>query len=192
MAGADELADANMSEDLDRLVPGRAWRYADRCGDRGAPADWIACQEEPLPVVDALAWAVLPRCTGARGTHYEAHRALVAPRLVDVAAVRCPSPLGRAGRVAMVHRLDRLDRLGALSVAEASVLLVVVVVSVPAVAFDAARFCMYTVKSSVPIWERETWDGGGARGLRTQPVALVDSAILPTGTAVGRAVGGLT
>ena len=164
------------------------------------PADWIACQEEPLPVVDALAWAVLSRCgavastvrdhaggrTGARGTHCEAHRALVAPRLVDVAAARCPSPLGRAGRVAMVHRLDRL---GALSVAEASVL---AVASVPAVAFDAARFCMYTVKSSVPIWERETWDGGGARGLRTQPVALVDSAILPTGTAVGRAVGGLT
>jgi molybdopterin synthase catalytic subunit len=32
-------------------------------------------------------------------------------------------------------------------------------------AFQAARFCIDTLKSSVPIWKRETWSGGSEWGL---------------------------
>jgi len=49
--------------------------------------------------------------------------------------------------------------VGVLAVGEVSV---VVVASTPhrAEAFDAARFCIDTLKRSVPIWKRETWAGG--------------------------------
>jgi molybdopterin synthase catalytic subunit len=49
--------------------------------------------------------------------------------------------------------------VGPLSVTEASVL---VVASTPhrAEAFAAARFCIDTLKATVPIWKRESWSGG--------------------------------
>jgi len=39
---------------------------------------------------------------------------------------------------------------------------VVVVASTPhrAEAFEAAQFCIDTLKHTVPIWKRETWSGG--------------------------------
>ena len=48
----------------------------------------------------------------------------------------------------------------------------VVVVSAPhrAEAFDAARFCIDTLKRSVPIWKRETWSGGESWGLEAQHI----------------------
>jgi molybdopterin synthase catalytic subunit len=49
---------------------------------------------------------------------------------------------------------------------------VVVVVSAPhrAEAFEAARFCIDTLKRSVPIWKRETWAGGESWGLEAQHI----------------------
>jgi molybdopterin synthase catalytic subunit len=43
---------------------------------------------------------------------------------------------------------------------------VVVVVSTPhrAEAFAAARFGIDTLKATIPIWKRETWEGGVAWG----------------------------
>jgi molybdopterin synthase catalytic subunit len=40
-------------------------------------------------------------------------------------------------------------------------------------AFEAARFCIDTVKTSVPIWKRERWDGGEDWGLDAHDVAEV-------------------
>ena len=37
-------------------------------------------------------------------------------------------------------------------------------------AFDAARFGIDAIKAGVPIWKRETWDGGSAWGLDAHPV----------------------
>lgn len=151
-------------------------------------ADWIACQDEPLPVAEAMAWAVLPGCgalssfvgtvrdhaegrTGVVRVHYEAYREQVVPKLADVAeAARRRWPA--VGRLALVHRV------GTLAVGEASVL---VVVSAPhrAEAFDAARFCIDTLKAAVPIWKRETWEGGTGWGLGAQPVAPADAGRAP-------------
>jgi molybdopterin synthase catalytic subunit len=52
-----------------------------------------------------------------------------------------------------------LHRVGRLGVGEVSV---VVAVSTPhrAEAFEAAQFGIDSIKTSVPIWKRETWAGG--------------------------------
>jgi molybdopterin synthase catalytic subunit len=59
----------------------------------------------------------------------------------------------------MVGRLTLLHRVGRLEVGQVSV---VVAASTPhrAEAFDAARYCIDTLKHTVPIWKRETWAGG--------------------------------
>jgi molybdopterin synthase catalytic subunit len=66
---------------------------------------------------------------------------------------RARSPL--LGRLALLHRVGEL---GGGDVA------VVVVVSAPhrAEAYAASRFCIDAVKSTVPIWKRETWAGGSS------------------------------
>ena len=58
-------------------------------------------------------------------------------------------------------------RVGPLAIGEAAV---VVAVSSPHrdVAFEACRWCIDSLKSTVPIWKRETWDGGESWGLDAQ------------------------
>jgi molybdopterin synthase catalytic subunit len=147
-----------------------------------APPDgdtWLGLSSSPLPVADAASWAVLPDCGGlvlfsgtardhAEGRpgvehlEYEAYDSQVVPKLAGVAAearVRWPA----------VRRIALLHRTGVLAVGESAV---VVVVSAPhrAEAFDAARFCIDTLKRSVPIWKRERWAGGESWGLEAQHI----------------------
>ena len=136
-----------------------------------APADrdWIAVTEQALPVDGVLAWVARPGCgaivsfAGTVRDHsegrpsvtsleYEVYPEHAVPRLETVAAsARARWPM--IARLAMLHRVGRLD------VGEVSV---VVAVSTPhrAEAFDAAEYCIDTLKHSVPVWKRETWAGG--------------------------------
>ena len=68
------------------------------------------------------------------------------------------------GRVAMLHRV------GDVAVGEAAV---VVAVSSPHRdnAFEAARYGIYALKATVPIWKRERWAGGESWGLEAQHLA---------------------
>ena len=131
----------------------------------------MGLSELPLPVADVSAWVVLPGCgasvvftgtvrdhadarPGVSALEYEAYGEQVEPPLTAVAAGarrRWPT----LGRIALLHRRGRLG------VAEASV---VVAVSAPhrGEAFEAARFCIDTLKATVPIWKKETWEGGEA------------------------------
>ncbi len=79
--------------------------------------------------------------------------------MADEARVRWPV----LGRIALLHRV------GVLAVGESAV---VVVASAPhrEEAFAAARFCIDTLKRSVPIWKRETWAGGESWGLEAQHI----------------------
>ena len=89
------------------------------------------------------------------------------PRLADVAAsARRSWP--SIGRLAMLHRVGRLE------VGETSVL---VVASTPhrAEAFEAARYCIDTLKRTVPVWKRETWAGGTEWGLCAHDIEDVSS-----------------
>jgi molybdopterin synthase catalytic subunit len=140
---------------------------------------WLGLSASPLPVTEAVAWAGRPDCGGlvlfsgtardhAEGRpgvdqlEYEAYESQVVPRLRDVAdeaRVRWPT----VGRIALLHRT------GVLEVGDTAV---VVVVSAPhrAEAFDAARFCIDSLKRSVPIWKRERWAGGESWGLEAQHI----------------------
>jgi molybdopterin synthase catalytic subunit len=136
--------------------------------------DWIAVSEAPIPLGDVVAWTMQPGCgavvtfcgtvrdhsegrSGVVSLEYEAYMEQVEPSLCKVAGA-ARSTWGDIGRLALLHRVGRLQ------VGEVSV---VVAVSTPhrAEAFEAARFCIDTVKESVPIWKRETWADGSAWAL---------------------------
>jgi molybdopterin synthase catalytic subunit len=144
--------------------------------------DWVGLTGEPIPVGRAVAWAERPNCGGVvlfTGTvrdhaegrpgvtalEYEAYEEEVCPRLAAIVAeARRQWPT--LGRIAALHRV------GELAVGETSVL---IVVSAPhrAEAFDAARYCIDTLKATVPIWKRETWEGGSDWALCSHPVDQV-------------------
>jgi len=147
-----------------------------------ASGDWIAVTREPLPVDAARAWATTPgsgavvvflgvvrdHSEGREGVErltYEAYEEVAVARLGDVARearTRWPE----LERVALLHRL------GDLELTEASV---AVVVSSPhrAEAFDAARYCIDTLKETVPIWKQEHWADGADWSASAQPVRAV-------------------
>lgn len=129
---------------------------------------WVGLTEDPLPAGAIADWAVRPDCgalvlfSGTVRDHaegrpgvtrlvYEAYAEQVEPRLTAIAEeARQRWPLGR---LALLHRI------GELALGESSV----VVAATSAhrrEAFEAARFCIDTLKATVPIWKRETWDDG--------------------------------
>jgi molybdopterin synthase catalytic subunit len=134
----------------------------------------VALAPDPLPVGDATAWASVPHAgavvtflgvvrdhaEGREGVSaltyeaYESEAARVMAGIVVAARRRWPE----LARVALLHRTGRLG-LGEASVA--------VVVSSPhrAEAFDAARYCIDTLKETVPIWKQEHHAGGDDWGL---------------------------
>jgi molybdopterin synthase catalytic subunit len=150
---------------------------APRSGD-----DWVALSADPLPIADASAWVVLPRCgatvtftgtardhaEGRPGVHrleYEAYEGPALARLhALVGEVRARWP--KVGRVALLHRTGVVD-LGDAAV--------VVAVSAPhrGDAFEAARFAIDELKRTVPIWKREAWEGGESWGLEAQHLTEV-------------------
>ena len=124
---------------------------------------------DELPVADVAAWVVRPGCgafvvfggtvrdhaegrTGVTSLEYEAYTEQAEARLRAVAdEARRTWP--EIGRIALLHRT------GELALSEVSV---VVAVSTPhrGEAFEAGHWCIDTLKTTVPIWKRETWDDG--------------------------------
>jgi molybdopterin synthase catalytic subunit len=153
------------------------WRVQPPAGDD----TWVALTDQPLPVGAVADWAVRPDCgavvlfsgtvrdhaehrTNVTKLAYEAYAEQVEPRLLaiaDEARTRWP-----VGRLALLHRT------GELVLGESSV---VVVASSPhrGEAFEAARWCIDTLKATVPIWKRETWEGGEDWGLCAHDVVEV-------------------
>jgi molybdopterin synthase catalytic subunit len=72
-----------------------------------------------------------------------------------------------------LERVALLHRVGDLALSDTSV---AVVVSAPhrSEAFEAARFCIDTLKETAPIWKREHWDGGSDWAEQAQPVRPVN------------------
>ena len=145
-------------------------------------ADWVALSEARLPVAAAGEWIVLPSCgatvtftgtardhaEGRPGVHrleYEAYEEPALARLRAIAAeVHTRWPM--VGRVALLHRT------GVVELGDAAV---VVAVSAPhrGEACDAARFGIDELQRTVPIWKRESWDGGESWGLEAQHLTEV-------------------
>ncbi len=129
-----------------------------------------------------MGWVTLPGCgaqvvfrgtvrdhaegrSGVSRIEYEAYTEQVEGRLADIAReARDRWPM--IGRIALLHRV------GELTVGETSVL---VVVSAPhrAEAFEAARWSIDVLKETVPIWKRETWEGGADWGTGAHDLAEI-------------------
>jgi molybdopterin synthase catalytic subunit len=132
----------------------------------------------------ASEWVVQPSCgasvvfsgtvrdhaEGRRGVSsldYEAYAEEVEPRL-SALATEARKRWVDLGRVLLWHRS------GPMAVGETSV---IVAVSSPhrAEAFEAARWCIDTLKATVPIWKHETWDGGAGWGTGANEISEVGS-----------------
>lgn len=146
--------------------------------------EWLAVVDQELSVATVYDWAVRPDCgavvvfsgtirdhsaegsqvrTGVHHLEYEAYVPEAVARLQAIAAA-ARDTWSELGRIAIVHRIGRVD------VTESSVLVVVSAPHRPE-AFAAARFAIDALKSSVPIWKHETWDGGSDWGLGAQPIS---------------------
>ncbi|HEY5104997.1 MAG TPA: molybdenum cofactor biosynthesis protein MoaE [Acidimicrobiales bacterium] len=142
-------------------------------------SNWILITESPLSPDELSSWVIRPNCgavvtfSGIVRDHskarenvlaleYETSTELAEQRLhdvVDEARKRWPG----VEAVAIHHRIGRV---------ELSDSTVVVAVSSPHrdVAFEAARFCIDTLKVSVPMWKREVWEGGSAWSDEVSPI----------------------
>jgi molybdopterin synthase catalytic subunit len=142
-------------------------------------SDWIGLSGAGLPTESAAAWVVQPDCgavvvfvgtvrdhaegrPGVVALDYEAYAEQAEPRMATVAA-EARTQFPGVARIAILHRT------GPLAVTDAAV---VVAVSAPhrGEAFDAARFCIDTVKATVPIWKKESWADGEDWGTDATPV----------------------
>jgi molybdopterin synthase catalytic subunit len=130
---------------------------------------WCGLSSEPLPLEEAYTWALRPDCgavvvfTGTARDHsegrrdvdlleYEAYDEHVVPTL-EAVATQARDRWPGLGGIVLLHRT------GPVALTEAAV---VVAVSAPhrGEAFEAARFCIDTVKATAPIWKRERWADG--------------------------------
>lgn len=133
--------------------------------------DWVAVSDSSLDASELTAWATRPECGAvvtfsgnARTTSTTGHEIveLVYDSEVPLAESRIREVLAVAReRWPQVVAIAIHHRIGTVKVTEPAV---VVVVSSPhrRESFEAAEFCIDAVKSSVPMWKREVWEGGSA------------------------------
>lgn len=165
--------------------------------DRARPVRWTAMNLQPpsagnswaalsflsLPVGPVVEWAVRDDCgalvlfngttrdhavgrEGVTRLEYEAYEEPTLRRFAEIdEAARGMWPA--VGRIALLHRV------GVVEVGESAVL---VAVSAPhrSDAFEAARYCIDTLKQTAPIWKLETWNGGSAWGTDAQEIRRIE------------------
>ena len=144
-----------------------------------AGVDWLGLTATPIPTGAVSNWVVRPDCgavvvftgvvrdhadgrTGVTELTYEAYEEYAVARMDEI-VVEARRLFPTLGKVAILHRVGRLD-LGETAV--------VVAVSAPhrTEAFEAARYCIDTVKAVVPIWKHERWAGGEGWGTDATPL----------------------
>jgi len=186
LAGLRPSAAASVNQEL------ADWNAAVRAGDEvaflppvsggevaAASRDWIEIVHNPIrtksivnrvkgPEEGAVVIfdGIVRDHTGGRRTlylDYEAYEPMALEKLRElIAALRARHAVSG---VALVHRLGRIE------IGETSVL---IAVSAPhrAVAFDACRFAIDTLKRSVPIWKKEYFADGAvwAEGETLEPI----------------------
>jgi len=174
LAGLRASVAASVNQEL------AAWNAPLRAGDEvaflppvsggalaAASRDWIEIVHNPIsaqPIVERVKGpeegavvvfdGIVRNHTGGRPTlylDYEAYEPMALEKLRELAAAL--RARHAVSGVAIVHRLGRLE------IGETSVL---IAVSAPhrAVAFDACRFAIDTLKRSVPIWKKEYFADG--------------------------------
>ncbi|MCL5077450.1 MAG: molybdenum cofactor biosynthesis protein MoaE [Actinobacteria bacterium] len=147
-------------------------------GDR-----WVALRSGPLPIEEAMRWAIDPACgaiVSFSGTvrnfsdnrpdvsilEYEAYEEYVEPKFLEII-----DNLKKLWH--QVHKVAILHRIGKMNVTESSVFIVVSAEHRES-AFQAAKFCIDTVKTSVPIWKKELWSTGSDWGSDPQDIVSIE------------------
>ena len=146
--------------------------------------DWVVLTDTALPVETLHAWASTPRSgavvmflgivrdhaegrEGVRAMTYEAYEE-PARRVMGEIATEARRRWPDLERIALHHRV------GELALSEPSV---AVVVSSPHrdAAFEAARYCIDTLKETVPIWKQEHWSAGSGWAHGEHPIRPVSA-----------------
>ncbi len=144
----------------------------------------MALTDETISLDEAARWATRPDCgavvafagtvrdhaegrPGVSALEYEAYAEAVVPRIAGLAA-------DARARWAGLGRIVCWHRVGSLTVGDCAVV-VAVSAGHRAEAFDAARWCIDTIKATMPIWKHETWDGGEGWGTDAHDIAEVGS-----------------
>jgi len=142
-------------------------------------SNWVLVTPDQLSLESLATWATRLNCgavvtfSGVVRDHSRSRENVIAleyetsiemaekriHEVVDEARVRWPS----LEAVAIHHRVGRVELSDAT---------VIVAVSSPHRddAFDAARYCIDTLKVSVPMWKRELWEGGSAWSDESSPI----------------------
>ena len=153
------------------------------CVQVASTREWVLITDTLLSLEEVTDWVVRESCgavvtfcgtvrnsstTGHEivALEYETSEELATSRIGTVireARSRWPT----IEAVAVHHRVGRVERQG---------FVVVVAVSAPhrGEAFEAAQFCIDTVKTTVPMWKREIWDGGSVWSQEAQPIVDVE------------------
>ena len=142
--------------------------------------DWLGVGDAPLPVADAGAWVVLPRCgavvsfSGTARDHSDRPRR---GRAARVRGLRGPGrpPAGPARRL-WPGRPGPIWAASPCSTGPAASRWATLPWWWPCLhpivthAFEAARYLIDELKRSVPIWKRERWNDGESWGLEAQHI----------------------
>lgn len=144
---------------------------------------WIGLSRSPLPTELAMNWAVDPACgavvsfsgtvrdhsdgrPGVSILEYEAYDSFVVPRfaqIVETVRKRWPQ----------VHKVAVLHRVGEMRVTESSVFIALSAEHRES-AFEAAKFCIDTLKTTVPIWKKEVWSTGSDWGADPHEIVAIE------------------
>ncbi len=128
--------------------------------------NWIQITNEPLDIDKAFKWAIVPNCgavvvfagtvrdysqdrSGIERLEYEAYEEQAYKKLHEIAD-HARNRWPEIGRIGLLHRIGSMD------LEEVSVLVVVSTPHRPQ-AFEAAKYCIDTLKATVPIWKKEFW-----------------------------------
>lgn len=148
-----------------------------------AENSWTALSSQALPVGSVTDWAVRPDCgalvlfNGTTRDHAEGREGVtqLEYEAYEEPTLRCFVEIEQAARQRWpaVGRIALLHRVGVVELGESAVL---VAVSAPhrQDAFEAARFCIDTLKETAPIWKRETWKSGSAWGTDAREIRRIE------------------
>lgn len=145
--------------------------------------NWTALSSTPLPVGLVVDWAVRDDCgalvlfNGTTRDHAGDRQGVIRLEYeaYEEPTLRCLEEIGETARKRWptLGRIALLHRVGVVELGESAVL---VAVSSPhrAEAFEAARFCIDTMKKSAPIWKHETWEGGSDWGTDANDIFSIE------------------
>ena len=153
---------------------------------------WIEIREAPLDAVAINEWVTRDSCGAVVSFFGTVRESSSTGQSITALEYETSVDLAQSGVAALVEEARRRwtsleavvihHRVGHVALGEPAV---IVAVSSPhrTEAFAACQFCIDTLKSTVPMWKREIWDGGSIWSQEAVPIASLSA---PTGRTEGQ------